>query len=123
MTEITLRDETTPEPAPPAAVEPAHLLPGEVRPHPSPLQYVLIAVVLCSITAVEVSLYYLQGDLPNAAIIALLLVFAALKFGLVAAWYMHLRTDRPIFARFFVLGVVAAVVLYMIVLTSLQIWS
>jgi len=123
VTEITLRDDTTPEPAPPAAVEPGHLLPGEVRPHPSPLQYVLIAVVLCSITAVEVSLYYLQGDLPNAAIIALLLVFAALKFGLVAAWYMHLRTDRPIFARFFVLGVVAAVVLYMIVLTSLQIWS
>jgi len=84
---------------------------------------VLIAVVLCTITAAEVSLYYLQGDLPNAAIIALLLIFAALKFGLVAAWYMHLRTDRPIFARFFVLGIVAAVLLYMIVLTSLQIWS
>ena len=123
MTEITLREETAPEPTTPVAVEAAHLLPGEVRPHPSPLQYVLIAVVLCTITAAEVSLYYLQGDLPNAAIIALLLIFAALKFGLVAAWYMHLRTDRPIFARFFVLGIGAAVLLYLIVLTSLQIWS
>ena len=123
MTEITLREETAPEPTTPVAVEAAHLLPGEVRPHPSPLQYVLIAVVLCAITAAEVSLYYLKGDLPEAAIITMLLVFAALKFGLVAAWYMHLRTDRPIFARFFVLGIVAAVLLYMIVLTSLQIWS
>jgi cytochrome c oxidase subunit IV len=124
VSEITLRDETTPEPTEHGALEPApHLLPGEVRPHPSPLQYVLIAVVLCTITALEVSLYYLQGDLPNAAIISLLLIFAILKFGLVASWYMHLRTDRPIFARFFVLGIAAAVLLFMIVLTSLQIWS
>ena len=123
MTEITLRDEIAAEPAPPAAAEPVHLLPGELRPHPSPLQYVLIAVVLCAITAAEVSLYYLKGDLPEAAIIAMLLVFAALKFGIVASWYMHLRTDRPIFTRFFVLGIFAAIILYMIVLTSLQIWS
>jgi len=45
------------------------------------------------------------------------------KFGIVASWYMHLRTDRPIFARFFVLGIVAAVLLYLIVLSSLQIFS
>mgnify|MGYP001220310629 CR=1 FL=1 len=124
MTEITLRDDATPEPTEHGAVEPAgHLLPGEVRPHPAPLQYVLIAVVLVAITAVEVSLFYLQGTLPNAAIIPLLLILAILKFGLVASWYMHLRTDRPIFTRFFVLGIVAAVLLFMIVLTSLQIWS
>jgi cytochrome c oxidase subunit IV len=124
VSEITLRDDAAPEPTSQSALEPApDLLPGEVRPHPSPLQYVLIAVVLCTITAAEVSLYYLQGDLPNAAIIALLLIFAILKFALVASWYMHLRTDRPIFARFFVLGIVAAVLLFLIVLTSLQIWS
>ncbi len=124
MTEITLRDDTTPEPTEHGAREPAgNLLPGEVRPHPSPLQYVLIAVVLCAITAAEVSLFYLQGTLPDAAIIPLLLIFAILKFGLVASWFMHLRTDRPIFARFFVLGIVAAVLLFLIVLTSLQIWS
>ena len=124
MSEITLRDDAAVESTSQSALEPApNLLPGEVRPHPSPLQYVLIAVVLCTITAAEVSLYYLQGDLPNAAIIPLLLIFAILKFALVASWYMHLRTDRPIFARFFVLGIVAAVLLFLIVLTSLQIWS
>ncbi len=106
------------------AVEPAPgLLPGELRPHPSPLRYVLIAIVLMIVTAAEVSLYYLEGSIPDAVIIPLLLVFAALKFGIVASWYMHLRTDRPIFARFFVLGITAAVVLYLIVLSTLEIFA
>ena len=122
MSDITLRDDTTPEPAP--ATEPAPaLLPGELRPHPSPLRYVIIAVILSAVTAAEVSLYYLEGDVPDALIITLLLAFAIVKFGIVASWYMHLRTDRPIFARFFVLGIVAAVLLYLIVLSSLQIFS
>lgn len=122
MSDITLRDDTTPEPAPAMQPAPA-LLPGELHPHPSPLRYVVIAVVLSAVTAAEVSLYYIQGDVPDALIITLLLAFAIVKFGTVASWYMHLRTDRPIFARFFVLGIVAAVLLYLIVLTSLQIFS
>jgi cytochrome c oxidase subunit IV len=122
VTDIELRDEGgVPEPTP-AAAAPA-LLPGEVRPHPSPVQYVVIALILVVITSAEVSLYYLEGTIPNAAIIPLLLVFAALKFGLVAAWYMHLRTDKAIFARFFVVGIVAAIVLYLIVLSSLEVFS
>jgi cytochrome c oxidase subunit 4 len=120
MSDITLRDDTTPEPAP--ATEPV-LLPGELHPHPSPLRYVIIAVILSAVTAAEVSLYYLEGDVPDALIITLLLAFAIVKFGIVASWYMHLRTDRPIFARFFVLGIGAAVLLYLIVLSSLQIFS
>jgi len=36
---------------------------------------------------------------------------------------MHLRTDRPIFRRFFTLGAVAAVTLFMVVLTTLHIWT
>jgi cytochrome c oxidase subunit 4 len=122
MSDITLRDDTTPEPAP-ATQPPPGLLPGELHPHPSPLRYVIIAVILCAVTAAEVSLYYLEGDVPDALIITLLLAFAIMKFGIVASWYMHLRTDRPIFARFFVLGIVAAVLLYLIVLSSLQIFS
>jgi cytochrome c oxidase subunit 4 len=106
------------------AVQPAPgLLPGELRPHPSPLRYVLIAIVLMIVTAAEVSLYYLEGSIPDAVIIPLLLIFAALKFGIVAAWYMHLRTDRPIFARFFILGVCAAIALYLIVLSTLAIFA
>jgi cytochrome c oxidase subunit IV len=105
------------------ALQPAPgLLPGEERPHPSPAQYVLIAVILCVVTAVEIAVSYLEGDIPNGLIVTLLLVMAVVKFSLVAAWYMHLRTDRPIFRRFFVLGVIAAIVLYMVVLTSLHVF-
>ena len=96
------------------------LLPGEVRPHPSPLQYVLIAVVLVVVTAIEIAVSYSEGDIPDALIIVLLLGMAVIKFSLVAAWYMHLRTDLPIFRRFFVLGIVAAIVLYLIVLSTLH---
>ena len=125
MSEIQLRDEAVVEAVVGGgAIEPAPgLLPGEVRPHASPLGYVLIAIILSFVTAAEVSLYYLEGSIPDAVIIPLLVIFAGLKFGIVASWYMHLRTDRPIFSRFFVLGIVAAVVLYLIVLSSLEIFA
>jgi cytochrome c oxidase subunit 4 len=117
----------TPAPAtevvPAAGGVPAHpapaMLPGEVRPHPQPFQYVMIAVVLCVVTALEVGMYYLEGDLPDQVIIGILLVMALVKFVLVASWYMHLRTDRPIFKRFFTTGVIGAVILYAVVLLTL----
>jgi cytochrome c oxidase subunit IV len=105
------------------ATEPAPgLLPGEVKPHPSPLQYVLVAVVLCVVTAVEIAVSYTEGDIPDALIIVLLMGMAVVKFALVAAWFMHLRTDKPIFRRFFVLGIVAAILLYLIVLATLHVF-
>ncbi|MGH9014442.1 MAG: cytochrome C oxidase subunit IV family protein [Acidimicrobiia bacterium] len=108
----------------PAATEPAPgLLPGEVRPHPSPLKYVTIAVVLVVVTAAEVWVSYLDEVLASGLIIVLLLLFGFLKFTMVAAWYMHLRTDKPIFRRFFALGVAAAISLYLIVLLTLDVFS
>jgi cytochrome c oxidase subunit IV len=108
----------------PAATEPAPgLLPGEVRPHPSPLKYVMIAVVLVVVTAAEVWVSYLDEVLASGLIIVLLLLFGFLKFTMVAAWYMHLRTDKPIFRRFFALGVAAAISLYLIVLLTLHVFS
>ena len=50
----------------------------------------------------------------------LLLVMAFVKFFLVASWYMHLRTDQPVFRRFFILGASAAILLYLIVLAALH---
>ena len=112
------------EAAPPARAEPQlPMLPGEVRPHPTPQRYVMIAAILVVATAAEVGLYYLEGDVPDGLIIAFLLMFAVIKFVLVASWYMHLRTDKPIFRRFFVLGIVAAISLYLIVLTTLHVFS
>jgi cytochrome c oxidase subunit IV len=96
------------------------LLPGETRPHPSPVQYVIIAVILCVITAIEIAVSYLEGDIPDGLIVVLLLGMAAIKFVLVASWFMHLRTDLPIFRRFFVIGIIAAILLYTIVLATLH---
>ena len=99
------------------------LLPGEERAHPSPFQYVVIFVVLCVVTAAEIGLYYLEDELPWGLIVGLLLTLAVIKFIMVASWYMHLRTDKPIFRRFFTIGVIAAVILYTIVLTTFRVFD
>jgi cytochrome c oxidase subunit IV len=99
------------------------MLPGEIRPHPQPARYVMIAAILVVVTAAEVGLYYLTGDIPEGLIIVLLLLFAVIKFFLVASWYMHLRTDKPIFRNFFVLGIVAAISLYLVVLSTLHVFG
>jgi cytochrome c oxidase subunit 4 len=96
------------------------LLPGELRPHPTPVQYVMVAVVLVVITAIEIAVSYTEGVIPDGLIVVLLLVMAFVKFFLVAAWYMHLRTDALIFRRFFILGTAGAIILYLVVLATLQ---
>src|SRR5262249_7726292 len=122
VSDVELRSESVPavavnEPHP----EPhAAWLPGQVRPHPTPRQYVLVALILCAITAPQLATAYTQADTPRGVIPALLLGFAAIKFFLVASWYMHLRTDRPLFRRFFIVGGIAAILLYLIVLLSLH---
>jgi cytochrome c oxidase subunit IV len=96
------------------------LLPGELRPHPTPIQYVLVAVVLVVITGLEIAVSYSEGTIPDGLIVVLLVAMAFVKFFLVASWYMHLRTDRPVFRRFFILGASAAVGLYLVVLATLH---
>jgi cytochrome c oxidase subunit IV len=96
------------------------LLPGEVRPHPTPVQYVIVAVILVVITGLEIAVSYTEGTIPDGLIVVLLLVMAFVKFFLVASWYMHLRTDKPVFRRFFVMGTSAAILLYLVVLATLH---
>jgi cytochrome c oxidase subunit IV len=86
---------------------------AEARPHPSPKEYVKVAVILAAITALEVGLYYMS--LPNGLLVTFLLAFSALKFALVVLWFMHLRFDSPILKRLFVTGIVLAGTVYMIV--------
>jgi cytochrome c oxidase subunit IV len=86
----------------------------ETHPHPSPRQYIKVAVILAIITAAEVGLYYI--DLPNNPLIGLLVAFSALKFALVVLWFMHLRFDSPILKRLFVTGLILAGTVYAIVL-------
>ncbi len=117
--EIEKLEERLPE----GVTEPAPgLLPGEVLPHPSPFKYVAIAGALVVLTALEVWMSYLDTVSDNLIIVSLM-VLMVLKFATVAGWYMHLRTDKPIFRRFFVLGALAALLLYLIVLLTLHVFS
>jgi cytochrome c oxidase subunit 4 len=88
----------------------------ELAAHPGPKQYVLVALVLAIATAMEVGWYYL--DVPHGLFVALLMFLAVLKFSLVALWFMHLRFDNRIFKRLFVTGLLLAIAVYLIVLTT-----
>ena len=84
--------------------------------HPSARQYVVIAVVLCILTAFEVGLYYLEGDVHDNILIAMLAALAFAKFFLVCSWYMHMRMDAPFFRRTFITGILLACFVYGVVL-------
>ena len=62
----------------------------------------------------------MEGDIPDGLIVVLLLAMMVVKFFLVASWFMHLRTDQPVFKRLFVVGAIAAPVLYLVVLATLH---
>jgi heme/copper-type cytochrome/quinol oxidase subunit 4 len=87
--------------------------------HPGPRTYVLIAVVLCILTGVEVGLYYLEGDVNSNLLISMLWVLAFAKFFLVCSWYMHMRMDAPFFRRTFSVGIALAGAVYGVVLLTL----
>jgi cytochrome c oxidase subunit 4 len=94
---------------------------GRTVRHPSPKEYVRIAIILAVVTAAEVGVYYLE--LSRGLMIPLLFGFAAIKFALVVLWFMHLRFDDRRYARFFVMGIAGAFTLYAIVLLTFKVFS
>jgi cytochrome c oxidase subunit 4 len=97
-------------------VDVQHPVSHEGTAHPGPRQYVIIAVVLVILTGVEVATSYLDGDVSSNLLIAALGIMAAIKFFLVAAWYMHMKQDAPFFRRLFVVGMALAATVYGVVL-------
>jgi cytochrome c oxidase subunit IV len=89
---------------------------AEPHSHPGPRQYVLIAVVLVILTGVEVATSYLEGTVNSNLLIVALGIMAAVKFFLVAAWYMHMKQDSPVFRRLFLMGMLLATAVYGIVM-------
>jgi cytochrome c oxidase subunit IV len=81
--------------------------------HPSDMTYVGIAFLLAAFTAIEVGIYYLH---PSTWTALSLILFMILKFGVVVAYFMHLRFDSPVLRRLFIGGLTLAVVVYTIVL-------
>ncbi|HEX9124095.1 MAG TPA: cytochrome C oxidase subunit IV family protein [Actinomycetota bacterium] len=102
-----------PHPAPPGG--------GHTVRHPSPKEYIRIAVILGVITGAEVAVYYV--DTVRSMLIPLLFLFSAIKFSLVVLWFMHLRFDSRTYARFFVMGLAGAVTLFVIVLLTFGAFS
>lgn len=75
--------------------------------------YVKIAGVLFAVIALELATYYLA---PNGWIVPLLGIFAAIKFFVIGAWFMHLRFDSNIFRYLFLMGLSLAVSIFLITL-------
>ena len=92
--------------------------------HPGPGEYVKIAVILAIVTAIEVGAYYVTG-LSDTVLSVALLVMMVIKFALVGLWFMHLRFDSPLFRRLFVVGIVLALAVYTVAMTSLglRLWG
>ncbi len=77
--------------------------------HPSDKQYIGIALILGVITAIEVALSYIHLGNANAP---LLLIGMAVKFFLVASFFMHLKFDSKVLRRLMISGLVLAIFCY-----------
>ena len=87
--------------------------------HPTDRQYVMIALILAALTAIEVGLYYVDiGAANNPS----LLVLAACKFALVGLYFMHLKFDNKILRQLFVTGIVLALFCYFLVFFMFRIF-
>ena len=89
-------------------------------PHHAPgqLEYVRIAVILAILTALEVIVYY-----PDWAKIPKLIIFvvlAATKFGIVAAFFMHLKFDGRLLAITFCTGLTLAGAAFLVAIVTIH---
>ena len=87
--------------------------------HPSDATYIKVALILAVVTAIEVGLYYFElGEFNNAALI----ILSAIKFVIVAMFFMHLRFDSRILRRFFITGIVLALLVYIAYMLTLGVF-
>jgi cytochrome c oxidase subunit 4 len=87
--------------------------------HPGDALYIKIALLLGAITAAEVATFYI--DIGKAMVPALVIMMIA-KFSIVAGYFMHLKFDSTLFTRVFVSGIVLAVGVYIVAVTTMHIW-
>jgi cytochrome c oxidase subunit 4 len=110
---IALATLATPQPA--MAGAPA--APRRHGVHPGPAEYIQIGAILALLTAIEVSIYYV--DIQQGIFVTILLALSASKFAFVVMWFMHLRFDNRIFSTLFVGGFVLAASVFIVVLATL----
>jgi cytochrome c oxidase subunit 4 len=91
----------------------------EEHAHPRAALYAKVGLVLFVLTAMEVGLYeitYGEHAGPTASeiqpfFVPLLLLLSAVKFALVAMFYMHLKQDSKLFTGIFVFPLTIAAVI------------
>ena len=114
---------TEPPDAAAVAVQPEGAVPEQEavapreRAHPGPAEYAKIGLALAIITAIEVAVYYL--DVTQGVLVGVLVVLSAIKFSLVALWFMHLRFDSRVFSTLFVGGLALALAIFIVALATL----
>jgi cytochrome c oxidase subunit 4 len=69
------------------------------RAHPGTATYLIVAAFLTVLTAMEVTVFYVQALKP--VLLPVLLSLSAAKFALVAMFYMHLKFDRWAYSAVF----------------------
>ena len=90
--------------------------------HPSDLLYVKVAAILAFLTALEVGTYFIE-EASTQLLVGILFPMMIIKFGTVIMYFMHLKYDNPLFKRVFLFGLILAVVVFMIMLTTFQFWD
>ena len=87
--------------------------------HPADGHYIKIALFLALLTAAETSTYFIEAFEDNTTLLLLFLMpVMTVKFGMVAWFFMHLKSDSRLFTRLFLGGIVLAVGVYLIVLLA-----
>ncbi len=86
---------------------------AEEHEHISDWGYVKVALLLAAITALEVFTYFESVVDWGKALIPALLVMMVVKFGIVVAYFMHLKFDSKVFTQIFVGGLSFALVIYL----------
>lgn len=106
---------------------PTQVLDGAVAEYPRDRLYVMTAVFLAIVTAVEIATYvwpelpiWSWGQESNVGIITALMVLMAIKFFTVAWVFMHLKFDKPLLNRLFAAGLVLAIAVYLAVMAAFR---
>ena len=89
--------------------------------HPTPITYAKVAALLGVITGVEVGIFYI-GAIKDL-LVAMFIVLSAVKFALVAMFYMHLRFDSRLFSGFFVGGLMLAASVILALMALFQLFA
>jgi cytochrome c oxidase subunit 4 len=100
---------------------------GEQHTHgPTDRKYFEIFFILVGLTALEVSTYWWEdwfGETAHKVAVPVLIFLMIVKFFLVALYFMHLKFDSSLLKRTFYFGMVLAIVVYGVAMTSMNFWT